>query len=1752
MSTDPKKQLTQWLPQAWGQAPAFKYAQQNFQWLQPKTVAQPMQSVVPTHQAAPTMISSTQTQFSKLAPIWAMNNIQGNEQIPYNKVETTWVTIPSNNFRGIAWVNLPTIGSQFWTPQGADQTQVNNMPQQIQQQIQQEVRTPVALPVNTIPDLIASIKKNPDATPADIQTYFPELQWNESTFPDLIASIQKHPDATEQDIRNYFPELYQPKESNIDVKGKNPLLRWVEALWWAIGWAFEWAYQWLVPWFADMIEGTKKIWADTNKWVAEKFNATLLWEVMFNYIWWAIGDIIGWMIVGAAQWFTTETEQQRISEKAGKKIAEFIDVAKTNPDVQAVAEAYNKLDPKEKQDLSDLTNYAINAANIIPFVSSSKYWVVESLKGTAVEANKAVLKWAFYTAAKAPNSVLWQLWQKYLWSTVFNRLKNRQFPITPDNINAWFKIAYKHVFGVDAPTSSMVPAAWATVWSTIWAEASVVGATETVWAVSKAKDWIKAQKAELDPSTIKAVQSNPYVAKLWGDTMAEIETTGTPPDLNQLLVQPLRDLWIDLTDAIEAEKSRLSESWPIYEEIKQDTTPIDITPAQTQARSILSSNDISIGADGKLNFDKSSLTVPADMTAIQKIYDRLMTADTFTVKDVLNLRTFASDLTKWDQWWTSKGSYIVKSLRRAVDDVAKGQINQLAALDKTYRTQLKEIEKIQEWLFYREARRRWELRDNFMSILKNIGWQNRANMLARLEAIMPDLWARAEAINMLPKLAKAYTTPSKLSKTAWARVGWFAAWFWIGWRLWGIIGEKVVGIIGDKVFDGMKKSAIKAIVDKITPEAKAKLQAINAKIEAKKQLTAKEKAEVTKIREEVKRANAENLKTAADKAELARQDKAFKDFLDQGDTKGMWLPDSWPVNPVNTTIVGWPTIRVAPTGESARVGQTLEIGKGKEPKNEVKKSEPKQEVKPTKSKPLVKKEEVKKNEVKPQVEPTTTETIVEKPAPWSFEERNADYRMRKALGEEANKITNIEDAVNTITTEIPDSWMHNWFREGNEVFKQRLADLIISNPKIKEAGLRVMYENYHQLVDSPLGYKEFLETPITMYRWWQPWKVFTSYSFDKKAAGKFGEVTTAEIKPIDTLWSYQTTVEWEVLVPNEKVVQPLAPKTEVAKKPITPKKGGLQEKWATQEMTKIDYKGVEKYMEKIHNWWYIRSATDLPEAVDMLNKAVDYSKEWLAKNENMTKEQLQKELARPRVYTIAQENNKIGNPEYEKFWNHLQDTIQEHKDTIARGKYTEEKLLNEAKNDPDTQQYIKDTKELMTKIDNFKDISDLEGIWFVKKQNRFWDSYEWDIDETHYVVQKRTYWEDRGDYSIAIWGTDRGSWRYEWAYNVSASNIKQVGWLLKGMSAEEARALDRTNEWRPNEPKKLSVRDIMTDIDNYSVDMGELAQKEWLPVKWEIIKKTELADLTPKTRAIIEWEAKRMTAQEFMDKAWIKLLKHNKKWSKAYFNPNDGNIYLLSKYHKLLDLPENQSTLWHEIWHWMDRARNYWWRKWGGNLYATMTHWDYSTAARAELQKFQDYIQSDREPFKDTVIHNGQEKTWEEFMASDSPSAKDPKFIKMYQNALQKRELVKEYLRQDLELFADGIAKYMRDPEKMRSENAFIANIFENAIYSHPKVAEIIGKEWVSNKLRRSLQAVADYEFLVERMKQWTRNGNQLSDHWNHGELFNKDTFDLATLKSYLERNAKGMWLRGKSEKRILWWNSMDNGDMIKLRIGTR
>ena len=143
----------------------------------------------------------------------------------------------------------------------------------------------------------------------------------------------------------------------------------------------------------------------------------------------------------------------------------------------------------------------------------------------------------------------------------------------------------------------------------------------------------------------------------------------------------------------------------------------------------------------------------------------------------------------------------------------------------------------------------------------------------------------------------------------------------------------------------------------------------------------------------------------------------------------------------------------------------------------------------------------------------------------------------------------IEDAISKIRESIPEQTHSGWFRSANSDIKPKLVDYILSNKGTLNAGLNIAYHNYlgemelqkiRGSKEKPLPFKEWLTTPMTMYRGEYGQKqvasdIFSAYTPDKKIAEKFGEkITEIKIRPIDTWGSYQTTAEQEYLVPNKR------------------------------------------------------------------------------------------------------------------------------------------------------------------------------------------------------------------------------------------------------------------------------------------------------------------------------------------------------------------------------------------------------------------------------------------------------------------------------------------------------------------------------------------------------------------------------------------------------------------------------------------
>ena len=129
-----------------------------------------------------------------------------------------------------------------------------------------------------------------------------------------------------------------------------------------------------------------------------------------------------------------------------------------------------------------------------------------------------------------------------------------------------------------------------------------------------------------------------------------------------------------------------------------------------------------------------------------------------------------------------------------------------------------------------------------------------------------------------------------------------------------------------------------------------------------------------------------------------------------------------------------------------------------------------------------------------------------------------------------------EDAINIIREKIPDNLLEGWFRKGDSEYKPLLEQAVMSDDEIRNAALNIMWSNFKEFSGKDIGFKEFLNSEIPMYRGknsenYTEYDDLLSFSFDPKIAEKFGKyVLETLIKPIETIGSLQTTGEAEALV----------------------------------------------------------------------------------------------------------------------------------------------------------------------------------------------------------------------------------------------------------------------------------------------------------------------------------------------------------------------------------------------------------------------------------------------------------------------------------------------------------------------------------------------------------------------------------------------------------------------------------------------
>lgn len=498
-----------------------------------------------------------------------------------------------------------------------------------------------------------------------------------------------------------------------------------------------------------------------------------------------------------------------------------------------------------------------------------RYWSIEGLKKTITEDPVWVASDAL-TLIQGWTNIAWRA-AKLAWSTEtaanLSRISKTAWNVADlgmsNALQQWVSAVEKGVARL-AQWWWAQKAAGTLVQSTIDAIQPGKAAMRSLqWTVDNILQRVRETKTWLTDAEIKGIQSNPYQWEYWDTARKTIEEWWVPPNLQQLTLQPNEELARKLKWAIASYEEAHSDSWPLYNEIRKLNTKVDLSSAKDAIVSSLRDKyqvevDTNISPKVKkehpnwlLKFENSVFQGDTAMQSqIQSAFDIATSSREVDPTWFLNKRQAIDLKAKWE-WRSTKASPVVKMMRAEIDKAGKEAIPGLDELDTLWSKQKKELDEMKSKLVYESWPKRGQYRDNITQIIKTLNKENRHQMLKRLEEIMPWIKERVDAIQNLPRLAKAYTELGKIGE--WAKVGW-AIWWAALWYMWWPVQWVISWILWygltrllESKFWKLRQWAVDAVIKEMWPEAQAKLIDIEEKIQGRESL----KAEDVKVIQEV-------------------------------------------------------------------------------------------------------------------------------------------------------------------------------------------------------------------------------------------------------------------------------------------------------------------------------------------------------------------------------------------------------------------------------------------------------------------------------------------------------------------------------------------------------------------------------------------------------------------------------------------------------------------------------------------------------------------------------------------------------------------------------------------------------------------------------------------------------------------------------------------------------------------------------------
>ena len=331
-------------------------------------------------------------------------------------------------------------------------------------------------------------------------------------------------------------------------------------------------------------------------------------------------------------------------------------------------------------------------------------------------------------------------------------------------------------------------------------------------------------------------------------------------DNQKILESSVQEVWDEFLKRLEDYENRLEENGAEYQQLRATTRPYNFSSFMAGVYDVLAKNGISLSSKWELVFSRTAN--PADMNPIITAWNVIKNMEpnlqNMTISQLLDFRMQLRSLIKYHSDAPST-KYSKGVIRQLVDGelnkLAHKKIPELAKVDEIYSKEINELTKLKDWIVYQVGEKKWQIKDNFYSIMSTINTQNRQKMKARLETIYPELWARMEAIRMLPTLVKAYQNSPKLVSNMLKTIGAMVGVKYtekpiqlaISWIL-GIIADE---FISKPLWEKWRKQAIDELMNEISPEAQQKLAEIKSKVDAGVDLSEQEKQELATAIQEI-------------------------------------------------------------------------------------------------------------------------------------------------------------------------------------------------------------------------------------------------------------------------------------------------------------------------------------------------------------------------------------------------------------------------------------------------------------------------------------------------------------------------------------------------------------------------------------------------------------------------------------------------------------------------------------------------------------------------------------------------------------------------------------------------------------------------------------------------------------------------------------------------------------------------------------